>query len=87
MSERKHVEMAGMARQKELSGGQERNRLHRETRNMAWISDVSHRLNVTELSQEDFRDNLCLIYGLMPQDIPVNCNGCGKRFSIEHALS
>ena len=22
----------------------------------------------------------------MPQDIPTNCDGCGKRFSIEHAL-
>ena len=23
----------------------------------------------------------------MPQDVPKNCDGCGKRFSIEHALS
>ena len=23
----------------------------------------------------------------MPQDIPATCDGCGKRFSIEHALS
>ena len=23
----------------------------------------------------------------MPQDIPTTCNGCGKKFSIEHALS
>ena len=23
----------------------------------------------------------------MPQDIPVTCDGCGKKFSIEHALS
>ena len=23
----------------------------------------------------------------MPQDIPANCNGCGKEFLIEHALS
>ena len=22
----------------------------------------------------------------MPQDIPATCNGCGKKFSIEHAL-
>ena len=34
-----------------------------------------------------YRDNLCLIYGLMPQDIPATCDGCGKKFSIEHALS
>ena len=23
----------------------------------------------------------------MPQDIPTTCNGCGKKFSIERALS
>ena len=23
----------------------------------------------------------------MPQDIPVTCDGCGKKFSIEHSLS
>ena len=23
----------------------------------------------------------------MPQDTPATCNGCGKRFLIEHALS
>ena len=23
----------------------------------------------------------------MPQDIPATCDGCGKRFSIDHVLS
>ena len=23
----------------------------------------------------------------MPQDIPTTCDGCGKRFLVEHALS
>ena len=23
----------------------------------------------------------------MPQDIPANCDGCGKKFSIDHTLS
>ena len=40
-----------------------------------------------ELSWEEFRDNLRLRYGLMPQDIPATCDGCGKKFLIEHALS
>ena len=40
-----------------------------------------------ELSWEEFWDNLCLRYGLMPQDISATYNGCGKRFSIEHSLS
>ena len=66
---------------------QEKNRLHRATRNGAWLSAVHHRLNGTELSREEFRDNIRLRYGMMPQDIPATCDGCGKKFSIEQALS
>ena len=55
--------------------------------NRAWLSAVPHRLNSTELSREKFQDNLRLRYGLMPQDIPATCDGCGKKFSIEHAIS
>ena len=55
--------------------------------NGAWLSDVPHRFNGTELSREEFRAYLRLRYGLMPQDIPATCDGCGKKFSIEHALS
>ena len=62
-------------------------RLHMVTRNGAWLTAVPHRLNGTELSWEKFRDNLRLRYGLMPQNISATCDGCGKRFLIEHALS
>ena len=89
-TERRHnmcVELGEVARQKKQAGGQERNRLHRATRNGAWLCAVPHRLNGTELSREEFRDNLRLRYGLTPQDIPMTCDGCGKKFSIEHALS
>ena len=82
-----HVELGELARRKELIGGQDSNRLHRATINGAWLSAVPHHLNGTELSLEEFRDNLCHRYGLMPQDIPATCDGCGKKFSIEHALS
>ena len=51
-----------------------------------WLSSVPHRLNGTELSREEFRDNLCLRYGIMPQDIPTTCNGCSKKLSIENSL-
>ena len=43
--ERKHVELAELAIQKDLVGGQERNGLHRATINGAWISAAPHRLN------------------------------------------
>ena len=52
-----------------------------------WLSALPHRLNGMDLSWEELWENLCLIYGLMPQDIPATCNGCGKKFSIEQALS
>ena len=85
--EKMHVKLGELSRRKEIAGGQERNLFHRATGNGAWLSAIIHRLNGTKLSQEKFRDNLRLRYGLMPQDIPANCYGCGKRFSIEHALS
>ena len=40
-----------------------------------------------EFPREKFQDNLCLSYGLMPQDIPATYDGWGNKFSIEHALS
>ena len=79
--------MTDLTRQKELSGGQERQRLHRETMNGAWISAVPHRPNSTDLSREKFLDNFCLKFGLIPQDIPMTCDGCGKKFLIDHTLS
>ena len=85
--EQNHVEMADLARRKELEGGQEMNRLRRPIRNGACLSAVHHRLDRTELSREELWDNLHLRYGLMPRDISATCDGCGKRFSIKHALS
>ena len=81
------MELDELAIQKELTGGQERNRLYRVTRNGAWISAISYRINGTELSQEELRDNLCLSYGMMPQDIPATCDDWGKKFPIENFLS
>ena len=71
------VELSDIFKLQEQAGDQDKNRLHMEMRNGAWLSAVTHLLNGTELSREEFRDNLCLRYGLMPQDIPATCNGCG----------
>ena len=75
-----HVEMAELARRKELTCGQDRNLLHRAMRDVRWLSAVPYHLNGTELSLEELWGNICLRYGLMPQDIPATCDGCGKRF-------
>ena len=42
------VELAPIFKRQEQAGYQEKNRLHRATRNGAWISAVHHRLNGTE---------------------------------------
>ena len=81
------MELADLARRKELADGQERNHLHRATRNGACIGYVPHRLNGMELSREEFRDNLRLRYGLMPQYTPAACDYCGKRFLIKNGPS
>ena len=77
---KRFFKLAKIFGRQEQAGGQERNRLHRATKNGVWLSAIPHRLNVTELSQEEFRDNIRLRYGLMPQDIPATCDGCSKKF-------
>ena len=42
-----HVKLGELARQKNLAGGQDRNHVHRATRNRVWLSAVPHRLNGT----------------------------------------
>ena len=84
---KKLVELAKIFKRQDQAGGQEKNRLHRATRNGAWISAIPHCLNGTELSWEEFRDDLRLRYGLMPQDFSATYDGCGKKFLTEHVLS
>ena len=79
--------MSELFKRQEQAGNQEKNRLHRATRNGDWLIAVPHCLNGTKLYQEEFRDNLRLRYGLMLQDIPATCDGWGKKFLIQHALS
>ena len=83
----KKGEILELVRWKYLVVEYKRKILHRSTRNRTWINSMYHRLNGTELYQEQFRDNLCLRYGLMPQDIPMTCNVCGKKLYMDHTLS
>ena len=63
------------------------NRLHMATRDGARLSAIPHRLNIVELSWEEFWYNLRLKYGIMTQDILATCDGCCKKLLIKHALS
>ncbi len=43
-------------------------------------------VNGTELSAQEFRDAFLLRYGRSPGDLPSLCDGCGQKFSVQHAL-
>ena len=40
----------------------------------------------TLLSALEFRDGLCMRYGIEPPGLPSFCDGCGAPFSKEHAV-
>jgi hypothetical protein len=62
-------------------------RMRRSTQTGAWLTAMPNALNGTELSEEEFRDNLRLRFGLHPLSLPAQCDGCNQKFTVEHALS
>ncbi len=53
----------------------------------AWLSVIPNHFDGTELSREEFQDNLAICYGLRPRGLPERCNGCREPFTVEHGLS
>jgi hypothetical protein len=53
----------------------------------AWLSAIPNRFDGTELSREEFQDNLAICYGLHPRGLPERCDGCNEPFLVEHGLS
>jgi hypothetical protein len=51
-----------------------------------WLNVTPSTFNGTELSAQEFRDALFLRYGRSPGDLPSHCDGCGQKFTIQHAL-
>jgi hypothetical protein len=60
--------------------------LLRSKENGAGLTTYPSYMNGTELSAEEFRDNLRLRFALCHLDLPSHCDGCGQRFSVNHAL-
>lgn len=52
-----------------------------------WLSVTPTFAAQTILSPQEFRDGLCLRYGLHPLCLPSHCDGCGVPFSLDHALT
>jgi hypothetical protein len=62
-------------------------RMERAKLTGAWLTVMPDKLNGTVLSAEEFRDSLRLRFGLTPTSLPSRCDGCGQRFTLEHAMT
>jgi hypothetical protein len=63
-----------------------RRAIRRSKENGAWLTSYPSYMNGTELSSDEFLDNLHLRFSLPPTNLPSHCDGCGQRFSVNHAL-
>ena len=52
-----------------------------------WLSCMPSTVSGTELGRDEFRDAIRLHYGRTPANLPEKCDGCGTKFTLEHALS
>ena len=49
-----------------------------------WLTFLTRSQDGTDLSREEFRDNLlCRLY-LILQDTPLKCDGCSNPLTVEH---
>lgn len=70
----------------ELSKGKER-ALNRGRSNGQWLAAIPRRRDGTDLSASVFRDGLSIRYQHVPLHLPPQCDGCGQRSSLDHALN
>ena len=84
---REYLEIKALNIRKELIDGAGLNRLRWAAKNGAWLTATPQRLNRTELSREEFRDNLLIQYDIVPLKLPTDCDGCGNKFLVPHDLS
>ena len=52
-----------------------------------WLTVPPNLLDGTVLSAAKFRDNVRGRYGMMPLGLCAKCDGCGAKFTKEHAMS
>ncbi|KAL7474631.1 hypothetical protein ACHAW6_000596 [Cyclotella cf. meneghiniana] len=52
-----------------------------------WLSTIPDRFSGTELTKDEWLDNVAIRYGRRPADLPDHCDGCGSGLTLEHGLS
>ncbi|KAI2492329.1 hypothetical protein MHU86_22235 [Fragilaria crotonensis] len=83
----RHATEGRLAAILEGSRPMEKRRIIRSAATGAWLSTRPSLLNGSDLSAEEFRDGVRLRLGLTPTSLPPRCDGCGERFTTEHAMS
>jgi hypothetical protein len=63
----------------------EKRRLKRTKETGIWLSVFPSTLNGTDLSRDEFRDNIRIRLGLAPKGTEIECDGCGKPWSLAHS--
>jgi hypothetical protein len=63
-----------------------RKAIKRSKKNRAWLTMYPSYMNGTELSSDEFLDNLRLRFSLPSINRPSHSDGCDQRFSVNHAL-
>jgi hypothetical protein len=58
----------------------------RRMENGAWLTSYPSYMNGTELSADEFQDNLRLQFSLPPLNLTSHCDRCGQHFSMNHGL-
>ena len=61
-------------------------RLHRGQTTGEWLWVASSTANSMEFGENEWREVICLIYGIEPKELPQNWDTHGAWLSIPHAL-
>merc|ERR1711884_971972 len=52
-----------------------------------WLSTIPSAVNGNSLGNQELQDAARMRYGMVPINLPEKCDGCGAKFTLEHANS
>ena len=62
-------------------------RMEQATAASAQLLTIPDRFSGTELTKDEWLENVAIRYGRRPADLPDHCDGCGSGLTLEHGLS
>ncbi|KAL7474377.1 hypothetical protein ACHAW6_000352, partial [Cyclotella cf. meneghiniana] len=71
----------------ERSPSKVKKRMEQATAAGTWLSTTPDIFSGTELTKDEWLDNLAIRYGRHPTNLPDQCDGCGAGLTLEHGLA